>query len=216
MDSIRYPSEYSSFTLNPPLRLAILASGKGTNFRAIASAITQKMLSASITSLVVNRPNSEAINIANYFSIPTIIHDHRDYLSREEYDKHLLEILNSLDVELVVLAGWMRVLSSSIVNSYNGRLINIHPSLLPSFKGLDAVSNAIKSGVKILGCTVHYVSNDIDAGEIIGQAAICIEEDDTIETITSKIHREEHIILPYSISHVGMRLRSNKSRDNKG
>ena len=138
--------------------------------------------------------------------IPYVIINHRNYKSRLEHDMLVLNKLEELSVELVVMAGWMRIVGEEIINKFNNRIINIHPSLLPSFKGVDAIQQAIDNKVTITGCTVHYVQKEVDSGSIIIQAAVPIQEKDNKETITKRIQQMEHIILPLAIAKVAMNI----------
>ncbi|WP_320674683.1 phosphoribosylglycinamide formyltransferase [Prochlorococcus sp. MIT 1341] len=208
MNSIIYPSDYAGYRFNPPLRIAIMASGKGSNFEAIAESIYKNELNACIKALIVNNPNCPAVEKAYSHNVPIITIDHRNYNTREEFDEEIIKHLKNLDIELIVMAGWMRVVTKRLIDAFNKRLINIHPSLLPSFKGLKAVQQALDNSVKISGCTVHYVSNEVDSGEIIGQAAVTVNENDNHDSLTAKIQTQEHILLPYSISLAGRNLRS--------
>ena len=139
---------------------------------------------------------------------PYVIINHRDCQSRLEHDMLVLKKLEDLSVELIVMAGWMRIAGEELINRYINRLINIHPSLLPSFKGIDAIQQAIEKGVTITGCTVHYVQKEVDSGSIIIQAAVPIQENDNKETLTTRIQQMEHIILPLAIAKVAMNIRT--------
>ena len=186
--------------LDPLLNIAILASGKGSNFEAIYNSIKANQLNAKISILIVNKDSCLAIEKAKRFNIDYLFIDHRNYSSRQEYDQEIVNILTRYKVEGIVMAGWMRIVTPVLINSFKNRIINIHPSILPSFKGTDSIKRALDSGVKITGCTVHKVIEEVDSGEIICQAAIRINPNDTIESLTSKIQFQEHKILPLSIS----------------
>ncbi|WP_269616958.1 phosphoribosylglycinamide formyltransferase [Prochlorococcus marinus] len=198
----------------PKIRLGILASGNGSNFEYIIKSIQTKKLDAEISILIVNNPNCLAIKKAIKYKIPYVIINHRDCKSRFEHDMLVMKKLEDFSVELVVMAGWMRIVGEEIINKFENRLINIHPSLLPSFKGVDAIQQAIDKRVTITGCTVHYVQKEVDSGLIIIQAAVPINENDNKETLKKRIQNMEHIILPLAIAKVAKNLRT-KFKDNK-
>jgi len=205
-------SEYPLF--EPKIRLGILASGNGSNFEYIIKSIKNKQLNAEISILIVNNPNCLAINKAKRYNIPYLIINHKDCNSRLEHDKLVMKKLEELSVELVVMAGWMRIVGEEIINRFKNRLINIHPSLLPSFKGVDAIQQALDNRVTISGCTVHYVQKEVDSGSIIIQAAVPIKEKDNKETLKKRIQNLEHIILPLAIAKVAKNIRTS-FKDNK-
>jgi len=190
------------------IRLGILASGNGSNFEYIFKSIQKKQLNAEISILIVNNPNCLAIKKAIKYEIPYAIINHRDCNSRLEHDKLVMKKLEELSVELVVMAGWMRIVGEELINRFNNRLINIHPSLLPSFKGVDAIQQAIDQKVTITGCTVHYVQEEVDSGSIIIQAAVPINQQDSKETLKKRIQDMEHIILPLAIAKVANKIKS--------
>ena len=198
----------------PKIKLGILASGNGSNFEYIIKSIQNKQLNAEISILIVNNPNCLAIKKAIKYKIPYVIINHRDCNSRFEHDILVMEKLEELSVELVVMAGWMRIVGEEIINMFKNRLINIHPSILPSFKGIDAIQQAIDKRVTITGCTVHYVQKEVDSGSIIIQAAVPIKEIDTKDTLKERIQKMEHIILPLAIAKVAKSIRSS-FKDNK-
>ncbi len=198
----------------PKISLGILASGNGSNFEYIIKSIRNKQLNAVISILIVNNPNCLAIKKAIKYKIPYVIINHRDCNSRFEHDMLVMKKLEELSVELVVMAGWMRIVGEEIINRFKNRLINIHPSLLPSFKGVDAIQQAIDNRVAITGCTVHYVQKEVDSGSIIIQAAVPIKEKDSKETLKKRVQNMEHIILPLAIAKVSNRIR-NSLKDNK-
>tara|TARA_Y100001968_G_scaffold184981_1_gene169422 strand:+ start:321 stop:1019 length:699 start_codon:yes stop_codon:yes gene_type:complete len=204
--------EYPQFETK--IRLGILASGNGSNFEYIFKSIQKKQLNAEISILIVNNPNCQAIKKAIKYKIPYVIINHRDCNSRSEHDNLVKKKLEESSVELVVMAGWMRIIGKDLINRFNNRLINIHPSLLPSFKGIDAIQQAIDHKVTITGCTVHYVQEEVDSGSIIIQAAVPIKEKDSKETLKKRVQDMEHIILPLAIQKVATNLR-NSFKDNK-
>ena len=186
--------------LSDPLALGVMASGKGSNFVAIASAIAQGQLNAEIKVVIYNKPQAQVREKAEQFGIPAILCNHRDYPTRERFDQVLVETLKAQQVKWVVMAGWMRVVTPVLINAFPDRLINIHPSLLPSFKGINGVEQALAAGVKIAGCTVHLVRPEVDSGPILMQAAVPVLEDDTAETLHQRIQVQEHQILPRAIA----------------
>ena len=202
------PCDSENPVLYPKIKLGILASGNGSNFENIVKSIQNKQLNAEISILIVNNPNCLAIQKAIRYKIPYIIINHRHCNSRLDHDKLVINKLEELSVELVVMAGWMRIVGEELINKFKNRLINIHPSLLPSFKGVDAIQQAIDNRVKITGCTVHYVQKEVDSGSIIIQAAVPLNEDDSKETVNKRIQDMEHIILPLAISKVAKVIRT--------
>ena len=198
-------SKFSNFA--PNIKLGVLASGKGSNFEYIIKSINKKQLKAEICILIVNNPNCLAIKKAEKYNIPYIVIDHRSCNSRIDHDELVIKSLCDNCVELVVMAGWMRIVGESLINKYRNRLINVHPSLLPAFKGKDAIKQALDNKVTISGCTVHYVEKEVDSGNIIIQGAVPVEKDDDKERLTRRIQRVEHIILPLAIAIVAERIR---------
>jgi phosphoribosylglycinamide formyltransferase 1 len=183
-----------------PLILGVMASGSGSNFEAIARSIEQGNLNAQIAVLIHNKAGIKAIDIAQVRGIPTVLLDHRDYATREELDLAIVKTLQAYQVECVVMAGWMRVITQVLIDAFVDRVINIHPSLLPSFPGIRAIEQALAAKVKITGCTVHLVSLEVDAGPILVQAAVPVCPDDTPETLHARIQVQEHLILPQAIA----------------
>ncbi len=206
--SLISPLDPESPVFTPKIKLGILASGNGSNFEYIIKSIENQQLNAEISILIVNNPNCLAIKKAIKYKIPYVIINHRDCKSRFEHDMLVMKKLEDLSVELVVMAGWMRIVGEEIINKFKNRLINIHPSLLPSFKGIDAIQQAIDKRVTITGCTVHYVQKEVDSGSIIIQAAVPIKEEDSKETLKKRIQHMEHIILPLAIAKVAMKIRT--------
>jgi len=202
------PFDTEIYLYEPKIRLGILASGNGSNFEYIVKSIQNKKLNAIISILIVNNPNCLAIKKAIKYDIPYIIINHRDYDSRVEHDKIVMNKLDDLSVELVVMAGWMRIVGEELINKFKNRLINIHPSLLPSFKGIDAIQQAIDHSVTITGCTVHYVQKEVDSGSIIIQAAVPLKESDSKDTLKKRIQDMEHIIFPIAIAKAAKKIRT--------
>lgn len=183
-----------------PLQLGVMASGSGTNFAAVAKAIAEGKLNAEIKVLIYNNPLAKVKERAKEYAIPSVLVDHRAYQSRENLDQEIVTILQTHGVDWVVMAGWMRITTQVLLDGYPNRVINIHPSLLPSFKGIKAIEQALRAKVKITGCTVHLVSLEVDSGEIIMQAAVPVLEDDTLDTLHARIQVQEHRILPQAIA----------------
>ena len=183
-----------------PLQLGIMASGDGTNFEAIAKAISNGELNAKITVVIHNNPDAKVKERAKQYDIPTILVDHREYQKRENFDHEIVAVLKSYGADWAVMAGWMRIITQVMLDGYPKRIINIHPSLLPSFKGIKAVEQALEAKVKITGCTVHLVDLEVDSGEIIMQVAVPVLPDDTVETLHARIQQQEHRIFPQAIA----------------
>ncbi len=184
-------------------RLGILISGRGSNFRAIADAVEQGRLDAEIAVVISNRESAAGLQIARERGLYAVSLPSRG-LDRTVYDRLVIEELRRNQVDLVCLAGFLRLLSAEFIQAFPNRIVNIHPSLLPAFPGLDAQHQALEYGVKITGCTVHFVDEQLDAGPIILQVAVPVLDDDTDETLSARILTEEHRIYPEAI---GMVLR---------
>ena len=185
---------------NPPLQLGIMASGSGTNFEAIVKAIADGKLNAVIKVLIYNNPDAGARIKAQKYQIPASFIDSRQYSSREALDSKIVATMQAYSVDWIIMAGWMRIVTQVLLDGFPHRVINIHPSLLPSFKGIRAIEQALQAKVKITGCTVHFVSLAVDSGEIIMQAAVPILPDDTPETLHQRIQIQEHLILPRAVA----------------
>ena len=186
-----------------PLRVAVLASGRGSNLQAIIDAIEAGQVQAQIVAVLSNKREAVALERARKHGLTDIFVDPKPFAgrpdSREAYDRALLEILQQHDVELVLLAGYMKIVTAVLVNAYANRMMNIHPSLLPSFPGLDVQKKAIDWGCKLAGCTVHFVTEGVDEGPIIIQAAVPILDADTSETLAARILLQEHKIYPRAV-----------------
>ncbi len=185
---------------NYPLKLGFMASGSGSNFEAVAEAIAAQTLNAKIQVLIYNNPGIKAVVRTEKWGVPAVLINHRDYKKREDLDNKIVETLQQYQVDLVVMAGWMRLVTPVLIDAFPDRIINIHPSLLPSFKGVRAVEQALEAGVKITGCTVHLVRLAVDSGPILIQAAVPILPDDTLGTLHARIQVQEHRILPQGIA----------------
>jgi phosphoribosylglycinamide formyltransferase-1 len=181
------------------LPIGVLVSGGGTNLQAIIDAIEANQLDAKIQLVLSNKAGAYGLVRAKNHGIPTEVLDHKQFSSREAYDQAVVEILQARGVELVVLAGFMRLLSPVFVQAYSNRLMNIHPALLPSFPGLHVQKKALEHGVRFSGCTVHFVNEECDEGPIIIQAVVPVFADDTEETLAARILKQEHRIYPRAI-----------------
>ena len=179
-------------------RLGILISGRGSNFEAIANAIGAGTIPAEIAVVVANRPEARGLETARRLGLNAVCIPSKG-LDREVYDRMVLEELQRQHVELICLAGFMRLLSAFFIRQFSNRILNIHPSLLPAFPGLEAQHQALEHGVKITGCTVHFVDEYLDAGPIIVQSAVPVLDHDTVESLSARILKEEHRIYPEAI-----------------
>lgn len=185
------------------LRIGVLASGRGSNLQAIIDAIQGSMLDATIVVIVSNKEQSGALERARVHGIPgvfvdpTFVRDDPD--PRQAYDRKILEVLTTSDAQLVILAGYMKIVTPLLIQAYEWRMINIHPSLLPSFPGLHAQKQALEAGVKVSGCTVHFVTEGVDEGPIILQAAVSVQEDDTEVSLADRILEQEHQLYPRAV-----------------
>ncbi len=177
------------------MRTAVLVSGSGTNLQALLDARAAGSLAADIVLVVSNKPGVGALDRAAARGVATEVIPHRDYPSREAFDGALVAALRARDVELVVLAGFMRVLTSVFLDAFPGRVLNVHPALLPSFPGVDAQAQALAYGVRVTGATVHFVDAGVDTGPIVAQAPVPVLDDDTVDTLRARILREEHRLL---------------------
>ncbi|EKQ69389.1 formyltetrahydrofolate-dependent phosphoribosylglycinamide formyltransferase [Leptolyngbyaceae cyanobacterium JSC-12] len=184
----------------PPLKLGVMASGSGTNFAAITQAIADGHLHAQIQVLIYNNPDAKVAARAAQWRIPAVLLNHREFASREALDMAIVQTLQEYGVDWVIMAGWMRIVTSVLIDAFPDRVINIHPSLLPSFKGAHAIEQAFNAGVKITGCTVHLVRLEVDSGPILMQAAVPVLPDDTLETLQARIQVQEHRIFPLAIA----------------
>ena len=178
------------------MRVAVFASGSGTNLQAIIDADIQTI---EIAVVFTNNPDAYAIERAKKHNIQVEIIDHKNYKTREEYEKHIIEALDPYKLNLIVLAGFMRIFSTVFVRAYKNKIVNIHPALLPSFPGINAGRQALEYGVKYTGVTVHFVDEGVDTGPIILQSVVEIEDEDTEDTLLEKIHEVEHRIYPKAI-----------------
>ena len=183
-----------------PLRLAVLASGNGSNLAAIAAAIESGDLKATIQVVIYNNPSARVAERAAQRQLPAVLLDHRTFASREALDEAIVQTVKDAGADWVIMAGWMRRVTAVLIQAFPQRILNIHPSLLPSFPGIRAVGQALAAGVKITGCTVHYVELEIDSGPIIVQAAVPVLADDTAASLQARIQQQEHRIYPAAIA----------------
>ena len=179
-------------TQHSALRLAVLLSGRGSNFNAIQQAIADGTLDAEIVCVISNRPGVPGVVRARELGLTVHELDHKAHQSRLDHEYAVQAVLKDANPDFVILAGYMRLLSSSFIEEWRNRIINIHPSLLPAFPGVDAQKQAVDYGVKISGCTVHFVDENLDAGPIIVQRAVDVRDDDTPETLSARILEQEH------------------------
>ncbi|MDX8386243.1 MAG: phosphoribosylglycinamide formyltransferase [Gallionella sp.] len=176
-------------------KIVILISGRGSNMQALLEA----KLPCNVAAIISNRADAEGLNVAKAQGIPTAVISHRDHADRASFDAALAECIDGYQPDFIVLAGFLRILTDGFVNRYRGKLINIHPSLLPAYPGLDTHARALHDGVKIHGCTVHFVTPDLDHGPIIIQAAVSVLRDDTENDLAASVLHQEHRILPQAV-----------------
>jgi phosphoribosylglycinamide formyltransferase-1 len=181
-------------------RIGVLISGRGSNLQAILDAIHRGHLNATVAVVISNRPEAPGLSRARDAGVPTEVLDHRAFRARAEYDAALVERLRHHDVGLVCLAGFMRLLGPVFVHAFPHAILNVHPSLLPAFPGVDAQRQALARGVKVAGCTVHFVTEELDAGPIVLQSAVPVMPDDTAESLAARILVEEHRLYPQAIA----------------
>lgn len=181
------------------LKLGVLISGSGSNLQSIIDNIEKGALPAQIKIVVSNNPQAYGLTRSKRHGIPCTVLNHQDYSSREEFDRELIRILKDAGVDLIVLAGFMRILTASFLRAFDQKIINIHPALLPAFPGTHVQQKAIDYGVKFSGCTVHFVDEGIDTGPIIIQSVVPVYPDDTAEELAARILKEEHKIYPQAI-----------------
>lgn len=182
------------------MNIAIFASGNGSNFQAIVKAIKKgKISSAQVQLLVCDKPGAFVLKRAKKAGIKSLLVELSDFKTKDEYEQKILKELKKENIELIVLAGYMKIVGNCLLEAFPNRIINIHPALLPSFKGAQAIKEAFEYGVKVTGVTVHFVDKDVDHGPIIIQKEVKIEKDDTLESLEAKIHKIEHKIYPECI-----------------
>ena len=181
------------------IHIAVLASGKGTNLAAIMKSIERGRLEARVTLVLSNKPDAPVLDIARAGNIPVWARDHREYASREAFDADMLAAIAGAGADTIALAGYMRMLSPSFIKAHEGRILNIHPAILPSFPGVSGYADAVEYGVRITGCTVHFVTERMDSGPVIIQAAVPVGPNDTPENTIARIHALEHRIYPQAL-----------------
>lgn len=178
------------------MNIAVFASGNGTNFQAIIDKVKDGAISAHIALLVADTNEAHAIQRAHKAGIETFVLSPKGFTSREDYDKAIIEKLKERDIGLVVLAGFMRLMSPHFIKEYKNKILNIHPALLPSFKGTHGIRDALEYGVKVTGLTVHFVDEELDHGPIILQEAVPVSDSDAEESLLQKVHQKEHVLYP--------------------
>lgn len=182
-----------------PLSIGVLISGSGTNLQAIVDRCADGTIDGRVVCVISNRADAYGLERAKRAGIPAVHLDHRRFSSRQEYDGELVRILREHGVELVALAGFMRIVTPVLLDAFPNRVMNIHPALLPSFPGLDAQKQALEYGVRVTGCTVHFVDQGCDTGPVILQSVVPVLPGDTVETLSARIHVQEHRIYPEAI-----------------
>lgn len=181
------------------IKIVILISGRGSNMKSLVEACKNPDFPAEVVLVLSNKEDAPGLEFARQNNIPTAAINHKNFINREDFDRHLSKTIENSSAKLICLAGFMRLLSGWFVNQWFDKIINIHPSLLPEFKGADAVGDAIKAGAKISGCTVHFVREEMDSGPIILQREVSVSSLDTKETLAAKILKEEHVIYPQAL-----------------
>ena len=194
-------------------RIAVLISGSGSNLEAIINACNSNSINGKIVSVISNNPDAYGLKRSEKYNLTTKVIKHGDYLNRDNFDAAVDEYLTKLDIDLIVLAGFMRVLGKKITEKYNGKIINLHPSLLPLYPGLNTHKNVIINKDKIHGISIHYVSAELDAGPLIAQGIIKVKGDQNLDKLIERIHKIEHMLLPEIIGLIcneNITLKNNK------
>ncbi|PIR17403.1 MAG: phosphoribosylglycinamide formyltransferase [Deltaproteobacteria bacterium CG11_big_fil_rev_8_21_14_0_20_49_13] len=181
------------------LPIAVLVSGSGSNLQAIIDASQNGSLNAEIRVVISNRPDAFAMTRCEKHGITSVVHEGKAYPTKNVFENAIIKTIKDSGAELICLAGFMKILSPAFIKTFGGKILNIHPALLPSFPGLHGQKQALNHGVKIAGCTVHFVDDGVDAGPIILQAAVPVENNDTEETLSARILKEEHKLYPKAI-----------------
>ena len=181
------------------INIVALISGRGSNLKAILEGIKSGKIKANISLVISNKRDAKGLQIAKDYGVKTLFVNPKDFKNREDYDKHLVDIIKNENPDLIVLAGYMKILTDYFIDSFPDRIVNIHPSLIPAFKGLKAQKQALEFGVKYTGCTVHFVSKEVDSGAVIIQAVVPVLPDDTEESLSERILKMEHKIYPQAI-----------------
>jgi phosphoribosylglycinamide formyltransferase-1 len=181
------------------MNIAVFASGNGSNFQAIAEAVKKGRIKANLALLVCDKPGAYVLERAKNIGVEVFLIERKNFLTKEDYEKAIVKKLKEKQIGLIALAGYMRIVGADILKAYKNKILNIHPALLPSFKGAAGIKDALDHGVKVTGVTVHFVDEEMDHGPIIMQAAIEVADDDTEESLAKKIHKEEHRIYPEAV-----------------
>jgi len=181
------------------MRFAVFASGRGTNLQAIIRAVKKGKINAELALVISDNKDSYALKRAKRAKIKTLVIEAKNFSSREDYDAEIVKILEQERIDFIVLAGFMRIITSVLISKFRNKILNIHPALLPSFKGTHAIADAFNYGVRFTGVTVHFVDEKMDHGPIILQGLVKIKEDDTAESLEAQIHKVEHKIYPQAI-----------------
>lgn len=181
------------------LSLGVLVSGSGSNLQAVLDACRDGSLDARVQLVLSNKPDAYALERARRAGVETVVLPHRDFETREAFDRAVVEALRARAVDTVLLAGFMRIVTPVLLDAFAGRVVNVHPSLLPAFAGVEAQRQALEYGVKIAGCTVHFVDAGTDTGPIIAQSAVVVRDDDTVEALRERILLEEHKLVPRAL-----------------
>lgn len=197
------------------LSLGVLVSGSGTNLQAILDATADGRLDARVRVVISNKPDAFALERARRANVPVLVVSHKDHANRESFDAALVEALREAGVEWVVCAGFMRILTPVLLRAFPDRVINIHPALLPAFPGVHAQAQALAYGVKVTGCTVHFVDEGVDSGPVIGQRSVRVEDDDTLETLTARLLVQEHALFVEALQWIAEGRVELVSRDGK-
>ncbi len=182
-------------------KLAIFASGNGSNFEALAQACADGIIDAEVALCVTDKPGAYVTERARKFNVPVVEFRPKDFASKRDFETMLANQLKECGIDLICLAGYMRIIGDVLLEEFGGRIVNIHPSLLPAFRGVDAIGQAMDYGVKIYGVTIHYVDATLDGGRIIAQVAVPYEGNDRDE-LESMIHRQEHLLYPATVSRI--------------
>jgi phosphoribosylglycinamide formyltransferase-1 len=183
-----------------PRRIAVLISGRGSNLQALVDAVADGRLEAAIAVVISSRPDAQGLERARAAGIPAVTIDHRTFSSRDQFEQALVDELRAREVALVCLAGFMRLLGPTVLDAFPNRILNVHPSLLPAFPGVDAQRQAWMHGVRVAGATVHLVTGELDGGPIVVQGAVPVRDDDTPETLAARILIEEHRLYPEAVT----------------
>jgi phosphoribosylglycinamide formyltransferase-1 len=186
--------------MQQPFRIAVFASGSGTNFQAIVDAVSLGKLDVIVELLVCDRPQAPVVERAKLAGIDVFVFRPKEYASREQYEAEIIAELEARQIDLIVMAGYMRLITDTLVQPYYGKIINIHPSLLPAFPGVNSIAQALNYGVKITGVTVHFVDGGLDSGPVIAQRAVEVTAEDTEAALAERIHTLEHLIYPQTIA----------------